>query len=195
MPEENPLLPAIEELLGEGFALSEYRLIQRLKEQGLVAPDYSFSPLSLFQVHFCVFNALYQIQARLMDQGQALVISPLSIYVRPLDEEGRGAALAELEDQPLRTFYLDWNHYHQATEGSVEDLLRDFWRRYARLGVAGQEERQRALAELGLEDPVTPAEIKQRYRRLAMEHHPDRGGSAERLRMINDALAVLESKG
>jgi hypothetical protein len=195
MPEENPFLPAIEKLLDEGEALSEYSLIQRLKEHGLVAPDYSFSPLSLFRVHFCVFNALYQIEARLMDRGQVLVISPLNIHVRPLAGAGRGAALAQLEDQPLRAFYLDWDQYHRATEDSVEDLLRDFWRSYALMGQVGQEKRQQALDELGLEDPVTPAEIKQRYRRLAMKHHPDRGGSAGRLRAINEALAVLEAQG
>jgi len=192
MSERNPLLSAIEQLLDEGAPLSEYQLIQRLKQQDLVASDYSASPLSLFRVHFCVFNALYQIQARRARNGQALVISPLTIYLRSLEAE-EGAALAELEAQPLRAFYLDWTHYHQATEETVVELLSDFWRRYGRRGQVDQRRRREALAELGLEDPVTLAEIKYRYRRLAMAHHPDRGGSGERLRAINAALAVLEA--
>lgn len=192
MCEHNPLLSAIEQLLDEGAPLGEYQLIQRLKEQDLVAPDYSVSPLSLFRVHFCVFNALYQIQERRLSDGETLVISPLTIYLRPL-EAGEGAAVAELAEQPLRAFYLDWTHYHQATEETVVDLLADFWRRYARRGQVGQQQRREALAELGLEEPVTLAQIKHRYRRLAMVHHPDRGGSGERLRAINAALAVLEA--
>lgn len=194
MCERNPLLPAIEGILGEGAQLSEYQLIQRLKEQNLIAPDYSASSLSLFRVHFCVFNALYQIQNQRISEGMALVISPLAIYLRPLAAE-KGAALAESAEQPLREFYLDWTHYQEATEETVANLLEDFWRRYAGRGQAGQQERQTALAELGLEDPVTLAEIKHRYRRLAMAHHPDRGGSGERLRAINAALAVLEAQG
>ena len=192
MCEHNPLLSAIDQLLDEGAPLSEYQLIQRLKEQKLVAPDYSTSSLRLFRVHFCVFNALYQIQKRRVRDGETLVISPLTIYLRPLNGK-EGAAVAELAEQPLREFYLDWTHYHQATEETVADLLGDFWRRYTRRGQVGQQQRQEALAELGLEDPVTLAEIKHRYRRLAMVHHPDRGGSGERLRTINAALAVLEA--
>ena len=192
MCEQNHLLSAIEQLLDEGAPLSEYQLIQRLKAQNLVAPDYSTAPLSLFRVHFCVFNALYQIQERRIRDGETLVISPLTIYLRPL-ETGQGAALAELAEQPLREFYLDWSHHQQATEETVADLLGNFWRQYARRGQVGQQQRREALAELGLEDPVTLVEIKHRYRRLAMVHHPDRGGSGERLRSINAALAVLEA--
>jgi curved DNA-binding protein CbpA len=40
---------------------------------------------------------------------------------------------------------------------------------------------------------VDDATIKRRYRRLAMRHHPDRGGDGVRLREINAALATLQA--
>jgi curved DNA-binding protein CbpA len=35
--------------------------------------------------------------------------------------------------------------------------------------------------------PVTPDQVKQRYRMLAMRHHPDRGGDAAAFVLVNDA--------
>lgn len=191
--DHNPLLSEIEQILDESVTpLAEYQLIQSLKHKGLVAADYSFSPLSLFRVHFLVFNALYSLQPVFAERNQALIISPMEIYTRPLEEGSSAETLAELQDQPLREFYLSWDYYHEATEEGVEELLQKFWRSFARRGVVGDSERREALAELELEDPVSPVDIKRQYRRLAMLHHPDRGGSDERLRRINAALAVLE---
>ncbi|GAO35480.1 hypothetical protein SCT_0867 [Sulfuricella sp. T08] len=45
---------------------------------------------------------------------------------------------------------------------------------------------------LRLADPVDDPEIKRRYRELAMEHHPDRGGEMEKLQAINAAKGLLE---
>jgi hypothetical protein len=40
---------------------------------------------------------------------------------------------------------------------------------------------------LGVSKADSPDRIRERYRELASVHHPDRGGSAERMRQINDA--------
>lgn len=40
---------------------------------------------------------------------------------------------------------------------------------------------------LGVSKSDTPERIRERYRELAMENHPDRGGSAERMRQLNEA--------
>lgn len=40
---------------------------------------------------------------------------------------------------------------------------------------------------LGVRAAATREEIEQAYRRLAMQHHPDRGGSAEQMARINQA--------
>jgi curved DNA-binding protein CbpA len=50
------------------------------------------------------------------------------------------------------------------------------------------------LATLGLSDPVDNDKIRQRYRELAMKHHPDRGGDQALLQDINRALQTLLPK-
>jgi len=65
-------------------------------------------------------------------------------------------------------------------------MLGRFW---SRLG--NTDRRAEALRELDLRDPVSETEIKKRYRTLVMQHHPDRGGSKEKIQSINAAMSIL----
>ncbi len=44
---------------------------------------------------------------------------------------------------------------------------------------------------LGVNKDASQSDIKQAYRRLAMMHHPDRGGDASKLSIVNEAYEVL----
>ncbi len=44
---------------------------------------------------------------------------------------------------------------------------------------------------LGVAENATAEEIKQAYRKLAMQHHPDRGGDAEQFQKIQQAYGIL----
>ncbi|MFL6211601.1 MAG: J domain-containing protein [Pyrinomonadaceae bacterium] len=46
-------------------------------------------------------------------------------------------------------------------------------------------------ATLGVERDAPQREIERRYKRLAAEHHPDRGGDEERMKSLNEAYRVL----
>ncbi len=46
-------------------------------------------------------------------------------------------------------------------------------------------------ATLGVDRGATAADIKQAYRRLANQHHPDKGGSTEQFQAIEEAYRVL----
>jgi len=51
----------------------------------------------------------------------------------------------------------------------------------------------RARRTLGFtaKEPITPHELKERYRKLARRHHPDRGGSVAKMQEINEAMEIL----
>lgn len=186
----NPLIIELRRLLTENpTGSSEYRLIRQLIECGQLPADYAATPLVLFRTHFQLMNALYQLQEEWLAEGLCLHIS--SLEVRLEECVAKKAGSSALNFSGLRDFYLDWQHYESATDDSIDSLLANFWKRFAARGV-GESEQREALAVLGLSDPVDFATIKQRYRRLAMTHHPDRGGDAESLQRINSAMAVLE---
>lgn len=46
---------------------------------------------------------------------------------------------------------------------------------------------------LGVAEDATPEQIKEAYRRESMKSHPDRGGSEQRQRVINEAYEVLST--
>lgn len=50
-------------------------------------------------------------------------------------------------------------------------------------------------ADLGVARDATPEEIKAAYRRLAMQHHPDRGGDDEEFKKVQNAYDVLSDLG
>src|SRR6266446_7115376 len=52
-------------------------------------------------------------------------------------------------------------------------------------------ERQQALAVLGLPANATRQQIKRRYRVLAKQHHPDRGGDQRQMQRIIAAYELL----
>ena len=44
---------------------------------------------------------------------------------------------------------------------------------------------------LGVEQSATYQQIKKAFRKLALKHHPDRGGDADKFKEINAAYEVL----
>src|SRR3989338_2941697 len=45
---------------------------------------------------------------------------------------------------------------------------------------------------LGVGKSASPDEIKKAFRRLAVEHHPDRGGDEAKFKEINEAYEILK---
>lgn len=50
-----------------------------------------------------------------------------------------------------------------------------------------------ALRVLDLQHTATAEEIKKRYRKLAMQHHPDTGGDVEQFKRVSNAYRVLQA--
>lgn len=174
-----------DELQHHPAGVSEYDLLTALRAAGY----FSFmgpSPVprhELFCAHFLLFHVLYRLRDDAYRAQRArLEIAPLKIRWLPYQTGQDGLARAD----PLRAYYLDLANLRETTARDVDDLMAAFW-----LRVQNRDRRAEALARLGLTDPVDDAAIKQAYRRLAMEHHPDRGGDTETLQAIHAALAVL----
>jgi DnaJ-domain-containing protein 1 len=168
--------------------LSEYQLIQQLKQQqsqhlANLADD---EQLALFQTHFLIFNALYRLREQLWhSQSGHVLIGPLCCRLLPY--QAGSCALAEHD--PLRDYYLNLQHLQDTDADTVEQLLTSFWRRLR----SGDEQRA-ALELFALSSQPAPdmARIKHRYRQLVSQHHPDRGGSTSRLQSINQAFEILQ---
>ena len=55
-------------------------------------------------------------------------------------------------------------------------------------------EQRDPLSVLGLPFRATPEQIRERYRQLASQHHPDHGGDPARMREVNEAYALLRAR-
>jgi DnaJ-domain-containing protein 1 len=171
--------------------MSEYQLIQLLKDQGWELPTNARDSLALFTSHFLLFNALYVLQDEYWSQHRYLEVSALKIVLhqatKTQDKNDLSTSLRYSADQSLRAYYLDLSELEAATSDSVNTLLDQFWDKYS-----ADDERVEALSVFSLPVTTTYSDIKKSYRRLAMLHHPDRGGDAHFFQSINRAYGVLQ---
>lgn len=172
------------ELENHPEGIGEYDLMQRLRAQNyfefLASPA---MPEELFRAHFVLFHALYLLRDIFLEQELYLLeIHTLKIQLLPYKKGENGLQT----DDKLREYYLDFKNLENTSEDDVYEMLASFWKMYQKI-----DSREDALAELDLKDPVDDKIIKEKYRRLVMQHHPDRGGDTEKLKKINDALASL----
>ena len=172
------------------LGLSEHELIKFMQATGHIQFERIalWDTLSLFQTHFIVFHTLYTLREELwQDQNKVLEISPLKIVLYTFDKQDSAEGQIISEHDPLRDYYLDLSNLEQTSADDVARLLDSFWTR-----LEANDQRAAALEVLALEDPIDYPAIKEQYRRLAMQHHPDRGGDKVQLQALNYAMAVLE---
>lgn len=56
----------------------------------------------------------------------------------------------------------------------------------------GQQDSKDYYEVLGADEGTSPSDIDKRYKRLAARRHPDRGGSEEEMKLLNEAYATLK---
>lgn len=169
--------------------LDEQACLQRLRahpESGLDAQR-EISGLGLFRSHFLLFHVLYRLRDRMRQSGTGdIEIDPMCIR-RRVYTPGESAVGAH---DSLRTYYLDLNNLENTNAADVARMLKGFDAEVRR-----REQRAHAMATLELTEPFDAAAVRRQYRRLAMRHHPDRGGDDERLQAINRAFRTLLPRG
>ncbi|MBA3024482.1 MAG: DnaJ domain-containing protein [Gammaproteobacteria bacterium] len=185
------VIEGIQAVLGEildahpaGF--TEHELLKKLAEHevSLFGEEYFNSPLGLFQRHFLLFHCLYVLR----DKLRAAQRSDLEIHCLGIRQIAYRNTPSDHPAQfdPLAAYYLELDNFTNTDEQEVLRLLNDFWKRFS-----GDEQRDKALAVMGLAHPVSYPEIRQQYRRLAMQCHPDRGGELAQFQRLEWSMGIL----
>lgn len=166
--------------------MSEYDLLKGLAEHdvSLFNEDYFESPLGLFQRHFLLFHCLHLLRDKLRTTRQGdMNIHCLGIQLMPYSHTSSGhPALPD----PLAGYYLDLDNLKSTDESDVLRMLDNFWQKFA-----GDDQRDEALAVMELTHPTSYPVIRQQYRRLAMQWHPDRGGELAQFQRLEWAMGIL----
>lgn len=167
--------------------LTEFELLRRLEDDGVPPFDALElgEPLALYRAHFLLFHCLYLLQDRLRAAGEELEVHCLRIarHTGFAPSEAQAVAMPD----PLRAYYLDPANLDSVGAEDVVRMLAQFWRRFR-----ANSARVEALAVLELPAGASADEIRRQYRRLVMQHHPDRGGDKAKLQALNAAMAALD---
>lgn len=168
--------------------ISEHDLIRHLRRNGCSEiPELRDRDLyGLFRTHFRLFHALYRLRDRLRGERVAeLVPDPMRIRLEPW-RPGTG----ELDQRDeLAAFYADLSRLESTRPEDVTRLVTGLQQRQRRVA-----RRKEALAVLGLDEHEPDHSIKRRYRQLAMQWHPDRGGDAARFQELQEAMEILGAR-
>jgi hypothetical protein len=191
---ENPLVWPLFEVLQE--ADQEWKvhtLSSHLIEKGLLTQLDESPDKDLFKRNFLIMNALYQLQTELYPE-QWLQVEAMNIQLFSVAKTAGSTQVIDTT-HPLREYYVEWTNY-QVEEDEVKRLLNDFWSNYRRyLGgssAISSMDRIQALKLFGLSESATAKEIRKQWRKLAMQHHPDReSGNADKFRTMCEAWNLL----
>ena len=197
-PEPKDIIPLVERiLLGNPGGISEYELLSKLAEQQPFFRRNAIQDqnLALFRQHFMLFHCLYLLEQSYVSKNSGrLIISALDIRLLTNSTdisawEQRHPSGEMTTPDSVRDYYLDLSNLQNTGADEVDELLGKFW-----LALSRYEARDDALNLLGLQDPVDDSTIRQKYRELVMQHHPDRGGDVETIQQLNDAVSKLLPK-
>lgn len=177
--------------------IAEHQLLKALAEQGYQAFQPSLEPLALFQAHFLLFHLLYRQQQAWYQQGHGwLLIDCLKIQFQPQPPHHQRHSHDTQsdhpqQDDPLRRYYLDIEHYRQTQTDDVIELLDSFWQKMTLPQGADNIEQAKQTLDIPPEACLSLELVNRHYRRLSQIHHPDKGGDSERFRQISQAAETL----
>ncbi|MDK1290415.1 DNA-J related domain-containing protein [Pseudoalteromonas umbrosa] len=188
----NPLLDIIFEIISTGEHLKVHELASRISKNNAL-PELDSDPhKELFKKNFLIMNALYQLQHELQSSGYDVHISNLDIYLQQkVSAQTMYNEQALQKADPLKDYYLDWYNYDTNSD-EIEALLNGFWKRYASHVPMCTSERTQLLKKWQLSEHFCATELQKRWRQLAIENHPDKGGSTRAFQQIKSEYEQLK---
>lgn len=187
----NPLTDVIFRLICQNQSLKVHTIAAALLEQQQLPRLDEDENKNLFKRNFLIMNALYQLQQEVFAEGQYLHVEALNIYLSP-QLDGHQLAL----DDPLRSYYLDWQHYETSSE-EVSALLDNFWQRFAFNGARQQltikpDELNAIKTRWQLPEGYDRRMLSQCWRKQALTHHPDKSGDEETFKRLMNEYEILK---
>lgn len=192
-----PLQPILQDiLLTQNNGLSEYELFNLLKlpPYELFSLEALRDPLSLFQSHFILFNALYELRDTWLRNKTGLLKIHCSCIRHHPWEAGQNALLPQ---DKLRAYYLDWTNLSDTDQSQVDAMLDSFWSAFSGMPSKIQDNNmseQRASDLLKLSIPFSAQQLKQHYRKMLHKLHPDKGGNNGQTVELQHAYERLKTK-
>lgn len=216
--ENNILIPYNQELVASILLSSDRPLMET--ELLRLLQTYHTGNESLYLRHFSLYHVLYKLACEMGPLGYhfhgdcmriRLIALPLNGCCHYCPEDGMfcGTEIISAGEGknifPYCRFHEE--QYLKIWRSVVWDPLRDFYLNEENVSFGETElfrkiregimvyafrkgEIERSLAIFGLERPDRKL-VESRYRRLALKHHPDRGGSEKTMAEINSAYNVL----
>ncbi|MCG9758209.1 MULTISPECIES: DNA-J related domain-containing protein [unclassified Pseudoalteromonas] len=187
----NPLTDVIFRLICQNQSLKVHTIAAALMEQQQLPRLDEDENKNLFKRNFLIMNALYQLQQEVFAEGQYLHVEALNIYLSPHSGEHQLAL-----DDPLRSYYLDWQHYETSGE-EVSALLDNFWQHFAFNGARRQidikaDELNAIKTRWRLPNSYDRRVLSQCWRKLALTHHPDKSGDEETFKRLMNEYEILK---
>lgn len=166
-------------------AWKEYDLMQALNRAGYEFFQLELDELAIFQKHFLLFHFLYQLQETWWQQKIGyLEIHTLQIQLHPISQNTTPAT-----DDPLKTYYLDASQLETTQQEDVLKLLDSFWQKYKNFLPEDVINADKSI--LQIDGELNQQSLKQQYRLLCQQHHPDKGGENETFHQIQQAYQRL----
>lgn len=184
----NPFVVAILQVLkAADKPLAIHELLQAIKAIRSLPVLDDDEQLALFKLNWLMMNALYQLQAALINDGLYLHIETLKIMLLPLKQMELETTEQALQSQPLRDFYWNWANFSNTTAEEVQAMLDGVWQSYV-----SSDQQSQACAVLGIHNASSLAVVKKAYRQQAAVHHPDKGGDAQQFMAVREAYECLK---
>ncbi|WP_298943173.1 DNA-J related domain-containing protein [uncultured Psychromonas sp.] len=189
---ENPLIWPLLTLIKEAQERCQiHHLATELQKKGLLNDLDNDPNKNLFKRNFLLMNALYQLQEMLLP-AQWLQVEIMNIQL--LDHPPTNIAIVLDKESALRHYYLDWQNFETNTD-EIEAMLTGFWERYHQTITPSINsiDKANAFKIFGLNHDASSQQIRQQWRRLALELHPDRtSGNKEKFLKACEAWQVLK---